>query len=248
MMLPIYATPRLSVGAGRCGGGRRRLSSGGRRAAIVAAILLACGVFTLLRTGGISGGGDFRLALAVDSSPEERLLARAARRTVRRLLRLCRRHQPPRWRRLHAEPLTRPADAPASRFRLQPPAEDFSPGFSSDQSRYGDWPGFRGPRSRRRRPRCRIETDWSESPPVAAVAPADRTGLVVLRGPRRHLLHPGTARRRRDRRLLQRRPPASQCGATATRSGSGSRTAAPVRARHRPSATVASAHLVRPES
>ncbi|MCK7504044.1 MAG: hypothetical protein MZV70_08025 [Desulfobacterales bacterium] len=31
----------------------------------------------------------------------------------------------------------------------------------------------------------RIATDWSASPPVAALAPADRAGLVVLRGPRR---------------------------------------------------------------
>ena len=35
-----------------------------------------------------------------------------------------------------------------------------------------------------------------------AVAPADRTGLVVLRGRRRPPLHPGAARRRRDRLLL----------------------------------------------
>ena len=42
-----------------------------------------------------------------------------------------------------------------------------------------------------------------QSPPVAVVAPADRTGLVVVRGPRRSPLHPGAAWRRRDRVLLQ---------------------------------------------
>ena len=35
------------------------------------------------------------------------------------------------------------------------------------------------------------------------VAPADRAGLVVLRGPRRPPLHPGATRRRRGRRLLR---------------------------------------------
>ena len=36
-----------------------------------------------------------------------------------------------------------------------------------------------------------------------AVAPADRAGLVIFRGPRRPPLHSGAARRRRDRRVLQ---------------------------------------------
>jgi hypothetical protein len=36
----------------------RRLPSGPRRAALVATIMLACGVFTLLRTGGLSGEDD----------------------------------------------------------------------------------------------------------------------------------------------------------------------------------------------
>ena len=61
------------------------------------------------------------------------------------------------------------------------------------------------PRSRARQHRSRRD-DRDGLVEVAArraLAPADRTGLVVLRGQGRPLLHPGAARRRRDRRVLQ---------------------------------------------
>ncbi len=70
----VYAIPILSlafvVWAVTC----RRLSDGPRRAAMVATILLACGVFTLLRTGGTI---DVRSELAWrwSETPEEKLLA-----------------------------------------------------------------------------------------------------------------------------------------------------------------------------
>ena len=58
MMLPIYAIPVLSLALVAWAVASRRLSDGPRRASMVAAILLACGVFTLLRTGGITGAAD----------------------------------------------------------------------------------------------------------------------------------------------------------------------------------------------
>jgi outer membrane protein assembly factor BamB len=77
MLLPIFAIPVLSLvlvcWAVACG----RLSSGSRRASLVATILLACGVFTLLRTGGITGDGDSDLHWRWTPTPEERLLALA---------------------------------------------------------------------------------------------------------------------------------------------------------------------------
>src|SRR5204862_1388032 len=51
MMLPIYAIPVLSLALVAWSVASRRLSSGPRRASFVAAIMLACGTFTLLRTG-----------------------------------------------------------------------------------------------------------------------------------------------------------------------------------------------------
>jgi outer membrane protein assembly factor BamB len=74
MMLPIFAIPVLSL-ALVCGAvASRRLSSGPRRASMVAAILLACGVFTVLRTGGMTGEGDSDLHWRWTQTPEERLL------------------------------------------------------------------------------------------------------------------------------------------------------------------------------
>jgi hypothetical protein len=57
MMLPMYAIPVLCLALVCWAITSRRHSSLPRRAAMVATILLACGVFTLVRTGGISGDG-----------------------------------------------------------------------------------------------------------------------------------------------------------------------------------------------
>jgi len=76
-MLPVYAIPALSLALVAWAVATRRLSGGLRRASLVAAIVLACGVFTLLRTGGITGDADSDLHWRWTKSPEERLLAQA---------------------------------------------------------------------------------------------------------------------------------------------------------------------------
>src|SRR3989442_6478951 len=75
MMLPIYAIPVLSLALVAWAVATRRLSSGLRRASMVASLLLACGVFTLIRTGGITGDADSDLHWRWTKTPEERLLA-----------------------------------------------------------------------------------------------------------------------------------------------------------------------------
>jgi len=77
LMLPVYAIPVLSLALVAWAVASRRLSDGLRRASMVATILLACGVFTFLRTGGIKGGGS-ELAWRWSATAEERLLAKAA--------------------------------------------------------------------------------------------------------------------------------------------------------------------------
>ena len=77
MMLPVFAIPVLSLALVAAAVASRRLSSGPRRASMVAAILLACGVFTLMRTGGITGDADSDLHWRWTKTPEERLLAQA---------------------------------------------------------------------------------------------------------------------------------------------------------------------------
>ena len=55
MMFVILAIPVLSLAFVVWAVASRRLSDGPRRATMVAAILLACGVWTLLRTNGMAG-------------------------------------------------------------------------------------------------------------------------------------------------------------------------------------------------
>jgi outer membrane protein assembly factor BamB len=78
MMLVVYSIPVLSLALVVWAVATRRLAAGARRAAMVVTILLACGVFTLLRTGGMTGEGDSDLHWRWTKTPEERLLARAA--------------------------------------------------------------------------------------------------------------------------------------------------------------------------
>ena len=78
MMFPVFAIPVLSLAFVGWAVASRRLSDGPRRATMVATILLACGVWTLLRTGGISGDAGSDLAWRWTPTPEERLLAHAS--------------------------------------------------------------------------------------------------------------------------------------------------------------------------
>ena len=73
----IYAIPVLSLAFVVWAVAGRRLSDGPRRAAMVATILLACGVWTLVRSDGITGDGAAEFAWRWAETPEERLLAQA---------------------------------------------------------------------------------------------------------------------------------------------------------------------------
>jgi outer membrane protein assembly factor BamB len=76
MMFPVFGIMSMSVAlvVGALIG--RRLSDGPRRAVLAASILLACGAWTLVRTGGITGDADSDFAWRWSQTPEERLLAR----------------------------------------------------------------------------------------------------------------------------------------------------------------------------
>ena len=75
MLFFIYAIPVLSLAFVVWAVASRHLSDGPRRAAMGATILLTCGVWTLGRTGGITGDGDSDFAWRWAETPEERLLA-----------------------------------------------------------------------------------------------------------------------------------------------------------------------------
>jgi len=72
-----YAVPVLCLTFVAWAVASRRLSDAPRRVTMVATILLACGVWTLVRTGGIDGDHVAEFAWRWAESPEERLMAQA---------------------------------------------------------------------------------------------------------------------------------------------------------------------------
>ncbi len=77
MLLYIISLPVLSLALVAWAVITRRLSAAPRRVALVVAILLACGVFTLVRTGGLTAEFDNDLHWRWSKTPEEQLLAQA---------------------------------------------------------------------------------------------------------------------------------------------------------------------------
>jgi outer membrane protein assembly factor BamB len=136
MMLPVFSIPALCLALVAATVASRRSSSSTRRMLIVVAILVACSVFTLIRTGGITAAAVSDLHWRWTKTPEERLLAQAG-----------------------DEPAT-PASVPAETHN--------APAVSSTAGKPDlDWPGFRGPQRDGVVRGVRIETDWSQKPPVA---------------------------------------------------------------------------------
>jgi outer membrane protein assembly factor BamB len=75
MMLPVFSIPVLCLALVVSLVATRRVSRGPRRAIMAAVILLACGLFTLIRTGGITGDARMDLHSRWTRTPEEKLLA-----------------------------------------------------------------------------------------------------------------------------------------------------------------------------
>ena len=134
-----------------------------RRASLAAVMLLACGAFTLLRTGGIGGGGIADLHWRWTPTAEERLLATADDVPAPSALPVT---EAP------AEPVAPAAVAPAS---VEPPvaaerATPVPPGVTEAPIRHAaartpEWPGFRGPARDGVVRGMRIATDWVAAPP-----------------------------------------------------------------------------------
>jgi outer membrane protein assembly factor BamB len=149
----VYGVPMLGLAlvAGAVIGGR---SAPVRRVAIAAAMLMVCGIFTTIRTGGISSTGS-DLHWRWTPTPEDRLLAQTAAEKD---------PVPP-----PAAPAEVPAPAPAtapaaaSASVTPAPVTALMPSATLPPA---EWPGFRGPARDDAVHGVNIETDWSKSPPV----------------------------------------------------------------------------------
>ena len=164
MMLPMYAVPVATLALVAWAAATRRLADAPRRALLAVTILLACGVFTVVRTEGISGSGGAQLAWRWTETAEERLLARGGDEPVQ---------VPPAPVKIPTEPVALPANRP-----LEPNKNAGTAGHEASTPSTADhvghprtrlapeWPGFRGAGRDGIISGVRISTDWSASPPL----------------------------------------------------------------------------------
>jgi outer membrane protein assembly factor BamB len=166
-MLPVFSVPALSLAlvAGLVLARHRSVTI--RRAMTVVAIFIACGAFTLIRTGGISGEVDADIHWRWTTTPEQRLLAQEERFAPA---------PAPAPTVAESRPTPSPVETPAAAAK---PAIDVkaAPAGSSETptsrsvdptppAAAAEWPGFRGPNRDDVVRGLRIATDWSATPPV----------------------------------------------------------------------------------
>ena len=155
-VLPAYIAPALGLAFVVGAAGSRVAKQ--RWMPIAVAIVLACAVFTLLRTDGVTGDADSQLTWRWTPTAEERLLAQTSDEP-----------KPPAPAEPVAagpsEPVTPAANATAAAPAVAPaPANTEPPAPATKVA--AEWPGFRG-RDRDGVIRdLRIDFDWSTSPPT----------------------------------------------------------------------------------
>jgi outer membrane protein assembly factor BamB len=148
-MFPVFAIPIIALALVAWAVATRPLSDTPRRVALIVVILLACGGWTLVRTGGFSGYLDHDFAWRWTKTPEQRLLAQAN-------------DEPPPP--LAPAPPVAAADKPAAAPAVDPPAVVVPIPVAVTPP--AEWSGFRGPLRDGVVRGVRIETDWTKSPPV----------------------------------------------------------------------------------
>lgn len=176
MLFFVYLLPVLSLALVAWAVVSQHAAGVPRLASLVLAILLACGVFTVLRTEGITGDADSDFEWRWSPTAEERLLAQT-------------RLEPAAVSGAAPVPATsRPPDQPrpseaagprqtATRGEAPPPREETAAPSPARERAAGPsdpgspkpaaaWPGFRGPKRDSVVRGVRIETDWSRTPPI----------------------------------------------------------------------------------
>src|ERR1017187_4983329 len=197
MLFPILAIPILSLALVAWAVATRRLPDGPRRVSMVATILLACGVLTLVRTGGFTAGSfhnDLHWRWA--KTPEERLMAksgnepgalppvRAAAETPEKRPVAQSGNEP-----AALPPVPAAAKTPEKRLVAKSGNEPVALPPAPAEAETGPiWPGFRGPHRDDVIPGVRVKTDWTASRPVGPgwSSFAVRGGLIYTqeqRGP-----------------------------------------------------------------
>jgi outer membrane protein assembly factor BamB len=161
MMLPLYSLPVMTVVLVVWAAATQRATIARRRASLVAMVLLACGAFALLRTDGVRGAGS-EIHWRWTPTSEERLLSQTSTEPAT-----------PSPATSVAQSEARPAPTTTESSSATPEHEvERSAHVASREpvvtlaSNDAEWPGFRGPERDGRVHGVRIDTDWSQRPPV----------------------------------------------------------------------------------
>jgi outer membrane protein assembly factor BamB len=169
MLFYVLAVPWLAMAFVAWAVATRHLSDGVRRVTMAVTIVLACGAWTLIRTGGFDSSFHNDFAWRWSKTREERLLAAETGKPLPPVT-----TAPPPL----AAPSVAPAAAPSALPSAPPPSIVAAPEpLAADAgataaapartaSSDTDWPGFRGPGRDGIVRGSRIRTDWSASPPV----------------------------------------------------------------------------------
>ena len=155
-----YATPVLCLAFVVWAVASRHLTGGLRRVTMVATILLACGVWTAVRTDGITGDHVEQFKWRWTKTVEDQLLANSGEQPA--LLASA----PVAPAAPATPPITkdRPAGAPVGDPSVDSARPSTAPGTIVNAT--ADWPGFRGPARDSTFHGAPIATDWSTRPPV----------------------------------------------------------------------------------
>jgi len=155
-MLPVYSVPLWSIALVGWAVTSHRLPGSFRLPAMAVAIAFACALMTLLRTDGIKGGGA-QLHWRWTPDAEARLLAQGNDEPVAPAVAPAATEAPKDAASLPAAAASAPSATEASEETATAPAAIVK----------AEWPGFRGADRDGVVHGVRIETDWSQKPPVA---------------------------------------------------------------------------------
>ncbi len=162
-LLIVLAPPVLGIAFVVWAVVTRHMSDRTRRATMIATILLACGVWTLVRTGGVFGNFTSDLHWRWAKTPEERLIAQSGNlqsvsvsATAPAAGEPEKATEKPVDKRLEGKSGKEPATLPMAAAAETRPVVEPEP----------EWPGFRGPHRDDVVPGVTIRTDWNTSPPV----------------------------------------------------------------------------------
>ncbi len=157
MMFVAYSIPVLSLALVVWALASSRLADGLRRVTLVATILVACGLWALLRTDGVTADGRSQFAWRWAKTSEQKLLERAGAEPAPR-------PESARGAAPEERPAPRPGGEAPAAIRAALPAT-LPPPVAAARA-LADWPGFRGPHRDDNVAGVRIKTDWASSPPV----------------------------------------------------------------------------------